>query len=127
MKLSSERPLVSVIVLCYNQADIIGRAIQSVLNQTYSNIHLVIVDDCSKDNSKQVIESFQKKYPYKIKYFIQPQNVGHPRNMNAGYKLCDGELITFCDGDDWYFPEKNRTGSGVFKNPPECRCCALQF
>ena len=119
MQLSTDRPLVSIIVLCYNQAGIIGRAIQSVLEQTYGNIQLVIVDDCSKDNSKEVIESWYKKYPDKIKYFIQPQNVGHPRNMNTGYRLCDGELITFCDGDDWYFPEKVEREVEFLKKHPD--------
>ena len=106
MRLSSDKPLVSVVILCHNQEDIIGRAIKSVVDQTYTNIQLVIVDDCSKDSSRVVIESWKNKFPDKIKYFIQPQNVRHPRNMNMGYKLCDGELVTFCDGDDWYFPEK---------------------
>ncbi len=118
MKLSSETPLVSIIILCYNQAAIIGRAIESVLGQTYQNIQLVIVDDCSKDNSKQVIEGWQTKYPGKIKTYFQPSNVGHPTNMNTGYRLCDGELISFCDGDDWYFPEKiEREVNYLKKNP----------
>ena len=106
MQISSDHPLVSVIILCYNQGDIISRAIESVANQTYRNVQLVIVDDCSKDNSRQVITEWKNKYPGKIKTFFQQSNVGHPANMNTGYKLCDGELITFCDGDDWYFPEK---------------------
>ena len=104
MILSSDKPLVSIIILCYNQADIISRAIESVLNQTYQHIQLVIVDDCSGDNSKAVIESWQEKFPGKIKTYFQQTNVRHPANMNTGYRLCDGELITFCDGDDWYFP-----------------------
>ena len=106
MKFTSNTPLVSVIILCYNQSDIISRAIESVLNQTYQNIQLVIVDDCSSDKSKQVIEQWQSKFPQKIKTYFQLANVGHPANMNKGYRLCDGELITFCDGDDWYFPQK---------------------
>ena len=101
MKLSSETPLVSVIILCYNQATIIGRAIESVIGQTYQNIQLVIVDDCSKDNSRDVINNWAQKYPGKIKIYFQPSNVGHPANMNTGYRLSDGELVTFCDGDDW--------------------------
>ena len=119
MKFSTDKPLVSVIVLCYNQAGIIGRAIQSVLNQTYSNIQLVVVDDCSKDDSKNVIESWFKKYPEKIKYFIQPQNVGHPRNMNTGYRLCDGELVTFCDGDDWLFPKSVEMQVDFLRSHPD--------
>ncbi len=119
MQLSSKKPLVSVIILCYNQAEIIGRAIESVLEQTYQNIQVVIVDDCSKDNSRQVIESWQAKYPGKIKTYFQQVNVGHPANMNTGYRLCDGELITFCDGDDWYFPEKVQREVNYLMNNPD--------
>jgi glycosyltransferase involved in cell wall biosynthesis len=119
MKLSSDQPLVSVIVLCYNQADIISRAVESVLNQTYRNLQLVLVDDCSKDNSKEVILDWYKKHPDRIKYFFQPQNAGHPKNMNTGYRLCDGELITFCDGDDWYYPEKVEKEVNFLINHPE--------
>jgi glycosyltransferase involved in cell wall biosynthesis len=119
MKLSSHTPLVSVIILSYNQEGIIGRAIVSVLDQTYKNIQLVIVDDCSKDNSRQVIADWQKKYPGQIKTYFQPVNVGHPANMNTGYKLCDGELITFCDGDDWYFPKSVETQVDFLRNNPD--------
>jgi glycosyltransferase involved in cell wall biosynthesis len=119
MKLSSENPLVSVIILCYNQADIVSRAIESVLNQTYKNIQVVLVDDCSRDNSRQVITDWQMKYPERIKTFFQPTNVGHPANMNTGYRLCDGELITFCDGDDWYFPEKVEREVELLKRNPD--------
>lgn len=106
MRLSCETPLVSVFILCYNQAEIISRAIESVLNQTYKNLQIIVVDDCSSDNSREVIEGWVEKFPGKIRAFFQPHNVGHPANMNKGYSLCDGELITYCDGDDWYFPEK---------------------
>lgn len=119
MILTLDKPLVSVIILCYNQSEIISRAIKSVLDQSYQNIQVVIVDDCSKDNSKEVIQDWLKKYPDRIKFSIQPQNVGHPRNMNTGFKLCDGELITFCDGDDWYFPEKVEREVEFLKTHPE--------
>ena len=119
MKVSSDTPVVSIIILCYNQENIIGRAIESVLLQTYKNIQLVIVDDCSKDNSRQVIENWAQKYPEKIKTFFQPSNAGHPANMNTGYKLCDGELITFCDGDDWLFPKSVETQVDFLKNNPD--------
>ena len=118
MNFTFDTPLVSVIILCYNQSEIIGRAIESVLNQTYQNIQVVIIDDCSKDNSRQVIERWKTKFPEKIKTYFQPLNIGHPANMNTGYKLCDGELVSFCDGDDWYFPEKIEQEINYLKNNP---------
>lgn len=119
MNLSSDNPLVSVIILCYNQAGLISRAISSVLNQTYPNVQLVLVDDCSTDHSKAVIEEWKRKYPERIKTYFQQVNVGHPANMNTGYRLCEGELITFCDGDDWYFPQKIEQEVNYLKQHPE--------
>jgi glycosyltransferase involved in cell wall biosynthesis len=119
MKFSSDPPMVSLIILCYNQAHLVSRAIESVLNQTYENIQLVIVDDGSKDDSLEVIQEWKKKYPEKIKIFIQPRNLGHPASMNTGYSLCDGELVTFCDGDDWYFPEKIEREVNYLREHPD--------
>lgn len=101
-------PTVSVIMPCYNQSRIIGRAIESVVSQSYPNLQLIVMDDCSRDDSVAVIDSWQRRYPDKIALYVQPQNVGHARNMNTGYSLCTGEMITFCDGDDWYYPDKIR-------------------
>lgn len=119
MTFSSSSPMVSIIILCYNQAHLISRAIESVLNQTYKNIQIVVVDDCSKDNSKEVIEHWKEKFPDKLKIHFQESNVGHPANMNAGYRLCDGELVTHCDGDDWYFPEKVEQEVNFLKRHPD--------
>ena len=119
MKFSSDPPMVSVIILCYNQANLVSRAIESVLNQTYNNIQVVIVDDGSRDNSRPMIQEWSNKHPEKIKLFFQPVNAGHPASMNTGYRLCDGELITFCDGDDWYFPEKIEREVNYLKVHPE--------
>lgn len=99
-------PSVSVIMPCYNQSAIIGRAIESIISQSYQNLHLIVLDDCSKDDSVEVIDSWRQRYPEKITRYLQPQNVGHARNMNTGYRLCEGDLVTFCDGDDWYYPDK---------------------
>ena len=119
MHLSAEYPLVSIITLCYNQEAIIGRAIESVIKQTYPNIQLVIVDDGSKDGSRDLINQWKNRYPEKIKVHFNERNIGHPKSMNVGYGLCDGELISFCDGDDWYFPQKIEKEVALLKSNPE--------
>jgi len=75
---------VSVIMTCYNQASIIGRAIESILGQSYQNFHLIVLDDCSSDDSVDVVASWQQRYPEKITLYRQPQNLGHAGNMNTG-------------------------------------------
>lgn len=127
MIFSSGSPMVSVIILCYNQAHLVSRAIESVLNQTYKNIQMILVDDGSIDNSRQVIEEWKNQYPEKIKVFFHPKNMGHPVSMNTGYKLCDGELVTFCDGDDWYFPEKIEREVNYLKEHPEIQAVHSNF
>lgn len=66
-----DNPLVSVICLSYNHEKYVVAALESVMNQTYSNIELIIADDCSRDNSKRVIESWLKKIPTLGFYLIQ--------------------------------------------------------
>ncbi len=101
------RPTVSVSITSYNQRDALIRAIDSVLQQTYNNIQIVIADDFStKDDSRDVIIAYAKKYGDQIKPILQKENVGIPRNKNTGFRACDGDYITYLDGDDFYYPNK---------------------
>jgi glycosyltransferase involved in cell wall biosynthesis len=101
------KPLVSVMITSYNQRDDLLRAVQSVLDQTYDNIQIVIADDCStKDDSQAIINDLAKRYEKRIKPVFQSENVGISKNKTAGFRACDGEYITYLDGDDYYFPEK---------------------
>ena len=120
-------PSVSVIMPCYNQSEIVGRAIESVVSQSYPKLHLIVMDDCSRDDSVAVIDSWQRRYPDKITLYVQPQNVGHARNMNTGYSLCQGEMITFCDGDDWYYPDKIRNEVERLRNSNGYQVCYSNF
>lgn len=99
-------PLVSVVITSYNQKDILSRAIDSVLSQTYNSLQIVIADDGSTDNSQDLIEGYFQRFPNEIKPVLSPKNQGIPKNKNMGFKACDGDFITYLDGDDYYFPEK---------------------
>jgi len=99
----NNKPLVSVIVTTFNRADLIGETIESILNQTYTNFELIIVDDGSTDNTEGVVKKYNDK---KIQY-IKTGNWGgpaHPRNI--GIKKAKGEYIAFCDDDDLWYPQK---------------------
>jgi len=98
-----ENSFISVIVPTYNRADLISETIESILDQTYKNFELIIVDDGSTDNTEEVIRKFKDN---RIKY-IKTDNWGAPaRPRNIGIKKAKGEYIAFCDDDDMWDKKK---------------------
>jgi len=97
-------PKVSIIIPTYNRTDLLPRAIQSVINQTYKDWELLIIDDGSTDNTKEIVEEFVKKDP-RIRYFYK-ENGGQGSARNLGIKNAKGEYIAFLDSDDEWLPEK---------------------
>ena len=93
-----KRPLVSVVIPVYNCAEYIGECIDSVAEQTYDNIEIIIVNDGSKDESEKIIKDKKKRY-YNILYYKQ-RNKGVSAARNLGINKARGEYITFVDGDD---------------------------
>ena len=93
-----KKPLVSVIIPVYNCAEYIGECIDSVAEQTYDNIEIIVVNDGSKDGSENIIKDKRKRYR-NILYYKQ-RNEGVSAARNLGIKKAIGEYITFVDGDD---------------------------
>ena len=92
-----EKKLVSVIIPVYNGEKTISRCLDSALRQTYSNSEVIVVDNNSADNTKKIIEGFQKKYK-NLFYFYEPiKSVGRARNL--GIKNSKGEILCFTDSD----------------------------
>lgn len=110
-----KNPTVSVIIPTYNRAHLIGRAIQSVLNQTYKDFEVIIVDDGSTDNTEDIIKEFQKK-DKRIKYIRHDKNKGGSAARNTGIKVARGEYIAFQDSDDEWLAEKLDKQMEVFKS-----------
>lgn len=98
-------PLVSIITPVYNAEMFLSDTIKSVQNQTYKNWEMLLVDDCSKDNSAQIIKEFQK-YDDRIKYIKLEKNSGASVSRNTGIKNAKGRFIAFVDSDDIWKPEK---------------------
>jgi len=107
-------PEISVIIPTYNRAHLISRSIQCVLNQSYQDFEIIVVDDCSIDNTEEVIREFQKK-DERIRYIRHEKNKGPAAARNSGIKAAKGEYIAFQDSDDEWLPEKLYKHMMIFK------------
>jgi glycosyltransferase involved in cell wall biosynthesis len=92
-------PLVSIICLCYNQGRFVEETILSVINQTYSNIELIVVDDGSIDNSVEVISKLVKERPH-IRFLPLQTSVGNCKAFNQGFKVSTGAFVLDLAADD---------------------------
>tara|TARA_A100000164_G_C21931025_1_gene785581 strand:- start:1233 stop:2600 length:1368 start_codon:yes stop_codon:yes gene_type:complete len=101
MSIEKKNPLVTVYITNHNYGKYIKKSINSVLNQTYKNFELIIIDDGSTDNSKNVIEKYSRNKKIKI---IYQNNKGLIVSNNIAMKICRGEYITRLDADDWLDP-----------------------
>ena len=101
-----ERGLISIVTPSYNAEQLIGRTIESVLNQTYQSWEMIIVDDCSKDGTREVVRSYSERDP-RIRLLALPENNGAPAApRNIGVKQAKGEWVALLDADDIWHPRK---------------------
>lgn len=98
-----EAGLVSIIMPSYNTASFIEETIQSVLNQTYTNWELIIVDDCSTDNTNEVVDTIKD---CRIHYLKNEKNSGAAISRNKAFREAKGQWIAYLDSDDLWMPEK---------------------
>lgn len=91
---------VSIIVPCYNAEKFVEKCVSNLLKQTYKNIEIILVDDCSKDNTKKIICDLEANNP-KIKKVLSKTNNGPGGAKNEGLKKAHGDYITFVDSDDY--------------------------
>lgn len=117
MNTGNENPKVSVIIPCYNGEKFIGEAIESVLNQTYQDFEIIIVDDGSTDNSKDTVEPYLADS--RIKLIQHGKNKGIPAARNTGIKASRGEFIAFLDQDDLWLSEKLEKQIATFESRPK--------
>ncbi len=99
--MTSSNPLISAIITTHNRADLLPRALDSVIAQTYKNIELIVVDDGSSDNTPEVIQKYKEQYP--LKYIQNKQSLGASAARNKGIEAASGKFITGLDDDDeWH-------------------------
>ncbi|WEK19416.1 MAG: glycosyltransferase [Candidatus Pedobacter colombiensis] len=94
-----DEALVSVIIPCYNHGRYLSKAIESVLAQTYTHFEIIVIDDGSTDNTKEIVQNYKEvKYVFKI-------NQGLSAARNTGIDQSTGEYLVFLDADDWLLPD----------------------
>ncbi|KXX70409.1 glycosyltransferase family 2 protein [Flammeovirga sp. SJP92] len=119
----NNNPKVSVIMPAYNCEQYIEKAINSIVNQTYSNWELLIADDGSSDNTKNIIDNFKDK---RIFCYHNEQNLGNLHTSNKLFNLCTGDLITIQDADDWSTTDRLKLQVNEFLNDKELCLCGTQ-
>lgn len=113
---------ISIGVAVYNGQATLGRAIESLINQTYANLEIIIIDDCSSDNSKEIIKRYAAK-DSRIKFKINETNKGLIYNFNELFKISTGEYFLWADQDDfreYTFIEKAQK---ILENNPQSILC----
>lgn len=108
-------PKVSICIPSYNCGAFVGKTIQSVLDQTCQDFEIIVVDDCSTDNSELVIKRFKDS---RIRFFKNEKNLGMVRNTNKALKLAKGEFVGILHPDDYYAPKMVEAALDAFRKNP---------
>ncbi|RWN37310.1 MAG: glycosyltransferase [Mesorhizobium sp.] len=100
------RPKVTAIVPNYNHARFLEQRLESILSQTYDNIDVLILDDCSSDNSREIIQRYCDRYPSRIRALLNEQNSGNVfRQWRRGVEHSESDLVWICESDDFCDPD----------------------
>ena len=102
--MTNENPIISVIIPVYNTEKYLGECLDSVICQTFSKIEIICIDDCSNDNSLQILKKYAQQ-DHRIKIISHKQNLGCVASKNEGIKKAKGEYIYPFDSDDIIKPE----------------------
>ena len=113
MRINQKKPEISIVISVYNRKQTFFRAFESILNQSYQNFEIIVVDDGSTDNFHNKLFNYLK-YDYRIKY-ITHSNRKTALSLNTGITIADGKYITFLDSDDEYQKEHLSERINFFK------------
>lgn len=108
-----DEPLVSVVIATYNMGQYLPDAVESVLNQHWKNLEVIVVDDGSEDNTAERISRFNDDARFR---YVRTANQGQPKAKNRGLAESKGEFIGFCDADDLWHPDKLKLQMPLFKD-----------
>src|SRR6266536_2069164 len=102
LTLVSMKPIVSIIITTFNRAEYVGQTVRSIFAQSFADYEVIVVDDGSTDNTKELLDSFRAAPNFR--YHYQP-NSGRSTARNQGFTLAQGDFILFLDSDDLLFPD----------------------
>lgn len=115
----SNWPKVSVMIVTYNQENLIAETLESVLSQDYPNLEIIVSDDCSTDRNPEIIHAYHHRYPSIVVPVINTKNLGITGNSNAAFFSCTGEFIAILGGDDLFMPGKIKAQVQKFIADPD--------
>jgi glycosyltransferase involved in cell wall biosynthesis len=115
-----EYPFFSVVIPTYNRAAFIEATLQSVLGQTYQNYEIIVVDNCSTDNTDEVLERFIRAG--QIRFIKHEQNYERARSRNTGMKAARGDYVTLLDSDDFMYPNNLADAAEYARANPDIKC-----
>ncbi|MDD5291487.1 MAG: glycosyltransferase family A protein [Patescibacteria group bacterium] len=123
--------MISIIIPIYNQADKLSKCLDSILAQTYKDYEVIIVNDGSMDNIKDVLENQKSKiknknHNVKLK-IVNQENLGAPSARNRGFEESEGDFLFFCDADAVLIPEALETMLGALESHPEASFAYSSF
>lgn len=113
-------PIVSIVIPIFNLSQFLGETVESVINSTFKQVEIIIVDDGSKDGSAEVALKLKEKYPEKVSVIIQ-ENSGPAKARNEGIKIARGKYILPLDGDDLISPTYIENAIKVLEENPEVK------
>ena len=116
--MDSKCPLVSVVIITYNQRKYLIEMVESVLSQDYRNIEIIISDDCSTDGTIETLMEYKKRYPSSIKVILSDINQGVTKNSNRGISNAKGKYVCMVGGDDIFKPNKISRQVKVMEGDP---------
>lgn len=109
----------SVAICTYNGARFLDEQLQSIAAQTRPPDELVVCDDCSTDDTAQIVETFAAAAPFPVSLYVNEQNIGSTQNFAQAIDLCTGDAIALSDQDDVWFPEKLERIEASFSASPD--------
>lgn len=122
-------PKVSVALTTYNGSKCLREQLDSIYSQSYTNIEVIVIDDCSNDNTIEILDFYKTKY--NLQYFINSSNLGVIDNFLKAIALCDGDLIALADQDDFWLQDKIENAVNIISqedlNTPLVYASRLEF
>lgn len=119
---NTSTPLVSIVVPAYNHAQYLPEAIESILNQEYKNIELIVLDDGSTDTTAEVLKGYTGKL-----YWESHSNMGQANTLNKGWRMAKGEILAYLSADDVLYPQAVSECVACLQNNQQAVLCYPDF